>query len=484
MNKKLIIGGVVVVLVVGAVALSRTAAPSTPKQTTTTDKTPQIAMTAKGSIVPVKQSKLTFTSAGRVSAILVKVGDRVTRGQPLAELETSDLKLQVRAAEDALAVNEAQLAQSKLGARPEEIAAAEASYAGALAKYNQTAAGATTADIKAAEAALEAAKERLAQVESGAKADELATQSALEAAKVKLSQLKSSPKPEDVVAAELARDQAKNSLWAAQLYRDGVKGNAALPEYMGKGEDAKVAAAETAVLIAEANLAKVKLGPTPDELTAADTAVAQAQAQLDAKKATSTTTVASAQAAVDSAQANLDLLKAGPTEADLQSARGSMASAKAAVETKKSGSTEAELAVSLARVQQAKTAVDQARAVLVNATLQAPFDGTVVSVSIREGEMAAPGSVAILIGDLGKLQVETSDLDEASATRIQVGQAVTVTVNAFDDKLVPGKVTSIAPVATITQAGDANYMATIDLESQDASLRWGMTTKVDFGAMQ
>ncbi|MDA8189641.1 MAG: efflux RND transporter periplasmic adaptor subunit [Dehalococcoidales bacterium] len=451
--KKIAIAAVVVVLLAAVgIAVSNSSGSTTARPKPTTEKAPEVTITAKASIVPIKQARLAFKSSGIVDAVLVKAGGKVTKGQALARLQTTDLELQVRAAKDSLAVAEAQLAQAKAGARPEDVEAALASSGIRPDGNDQTAA--TGADIKAAEASLEAARERLAQSEASVVADEIAANAVLESAKAKLAQLKASPKPEDLKAAELALDQARNTLWSAQIDRDGIKGNRNFPEYQGKAADARVAAAETAVQIAETNLLKVKAGPSPEDLRVAEAAVEQAQAQLDAKRAARQATLSSAQAAVSSASAGVE---------------------------KKKGTSQLEIEAALARVKQAKTAVEQAEAVLAGATLRAPFDGIVGSVSIHEGETATPGTAAVVLGDVSGFQVETSDLDEASATRIQVGQPVSVIVNAFDNKMLKGKVASLAPVATITQSGDANYTATIDLDEFDDALRWGMTSKVDFG---
>ena len=61
-----------------------------------------------------------------VQAVLVRRGDRVEAGQPLAEMESGDAAIAVAQAEAALAQARAQLADLRLGKRPEEIAVLEA----------------------------------------------------------------------------------------------------------------------------------------------------------------------------------------------------------------------------------------------------------------------------------------------------------------------------------------------------------------------
>jgi hypothetical protein len=104
----------------------------------------------------------------------------------------------------------------------------------------------------------------------------------------------------------------------------------------------------------------------------------------------------------------------------------------------------------------------------------------VVEVAFEEGEMVPTGAPFITVADLAELRVETTDLDEWGAVDVQVGQAVRITVNAFEDKILSGQVTAIASRGTLLNTGDTAYKVTIALDEQDSSLRWGMTTKVEF----
>ena len=63
---------------------------------------------------------------------------------------------------------------------------------------------------------------------------------------------------------------------------------------------------------------------------------------------------------------------------------------------------------------------------------------------------------------------------------LKVGMPVKVRVNAFADKSLDGKIESIAPVATTTANGDANYTVRIALDGTDDALKLGMTARVEF----
>ena len=70
-------------------------------------------ITASAVVVPVQQANLSFPAIGRVISVDVKVGDKVTAGQPLIHLDTALLEARVREAEANLAAAEIQVAYLK-----------------------------------------------------------------------------------------------------------------------------------------------------------------------------------------------------------------------------------------------------------------------------------------------------------------------------------------------------------------------------------
>jgi HlyD family secretion protein len=88
--------------------------------------------------------------AGRIVELRVEEGDRVTRGDPIARLDTRDTELQLDRARAERAAADAQLRLLEAGSRPEDIRQAQAQVEAA-----QTDAAAARAELKAAEADLE-----------------------------------------------------------------------------------------------------------------------------------------------------------------------------------------------------------------------------------------------------------------------------------------------------------------------------------------
>lgn len=144
-------------------------------------------------VLPQQRGEVRAQTSGRVEQILVKEGDRVRRGDPLAKLSNVGLDLDIARAEAALAIASEHLAELQNGARPEELAlarrhveranseaarsASEAGVALELAAANLgPRAGVDSAEEKFATSAgsANAARISLSLVEAGAREEEIA----------------------------------------------------------------------------------------------------------------------------------------------------------------------------------------------------------------------------------------------------------------------------------------------------------------------
>ncbi len=126
-------------------------------------------VTGSGPIAAEQVLSLTFQDAGTVTQVLVKAGDTVTAGQPLACLDDRLLQIQVANAQAGLASAQARLVQARQGnARPEDIAAAQAALKSAQAGYDAAvkSAGTTGSQLEAAKAAMLKAQTALQQAQS------------------------------------------------------------------------------------------------------------------------------------------------------------------------------------------------------------------------------------------------------------------------------------------------------------------------------
>jgi membrane fusion protein (multidrug efflux system) len=146
-------------------------------------------------------------------------------------------------------------------------------------------------------------------------------------------------------------------------------------------------------------------------------------------------------------------------------------------ETWKNGPKPADIVLAQARIDNAQASLAAAEASLDDLELLAPFAGTVSELNIRQGEWVTPGVPVILLADLSRLRVETTDLNEIDAARVKVGETVKVTFDALPDVVVQGTIQSIATKAS--PGSGVNYTAVIELAEIPEALLWGMTAFVD-----
>ncbi|MBL8061466.1 MAG: efflux RND transporter periplasmic adaptor subunit [Anaerolineales bacterium] len=131
----------------------------------------------------------------------------------------------------------------------------------------------------------------------------------------------------------------------------------------------------------------------------------------------------------------------------------------------------------LSKADQSKAVWDTALANLAQATLTAPFDGTVVDIQVIPGELVQVNQVVITIASLDHLQIITTDLSERDIARVQAGQDVNIYIEALDETIT-GDVLRISPIAE-NVGGDVVFPVTIDLDGQPDGLLWGMSAEVE-----
>jgi len=150
---------------------------------------------------------------------------------------------------------------------------------------------------------------------------------------------------------------------------------------------------------------------------------------------------------------------------------------------KRLGVDEVHIQTAEADIARTQALLDSAKAVLASqSTLTAPFDGTIISVDIAPAETVVPGQILIVLGDLSKYQIETTDLSERDVTRVQMGQSANVFIEALNEEFT-GEVIDIDRVSSML-GGDVVYKVTIELDKQPQGLLWGMSADVQIQAAE
>lgn len=94
----------------------------------------------------------------------------------------------------------------------------------------------------------------------------------------------------------------------------------------------------------------------------------------------------------------------------------------------------AEAEVKLQRAQLA-----EAKARLTKTIIRSPLSGTVLKKYIQTGELVAPGSVIVTVGDLSVLHVR-ADVDETDINKVSLGQQAYIVADAYPNKKFPGQI--------------------------------------------
>ena len=165
-------------------------------------------------------------------------------------------------------------------------------------------------------------------------------------------------------------------------------------------------------------------------------------------------------------------------EYNLAVAKAKLATAQHNYEILKSGPDPEKLRLAEARRENAQNQLAAAQAALDHLTLTAPFDGTVSEVNYENGEWVVAGQPVLVLADLDNLVVETTDLSERDVPQVEVGQPVTIYIEALGQS-VAGRVSKISPLADIL-GGDVVYKITIDPDTLPPGLRAGMSVEVQF----
>jgi len=241
----------------------------------------------------------------------------------------------------------------------------------------------------------------------------------------------------------------------------------------GGATDAAIAAAQAqlAAALVDQKLAQDTLDRLPDfvlgtpleqlnyKVNAANEAVNAARKALDEATKGSGKQIQAAQANVAGAQAQRDI-------------------AQAQRDRLQAGATPAQIAAAQASVAQAEAGLEAAQAALNEATLIAPFDGTVAEIDAEAGQVVGPGAPIVSMANLSQWEIDTDDLSEVDIVDVQPEQAVTITFDALPGVKLNGKVLAITPKSQ-TKRGDVTYTVKIAIENPDPRLKWGMTGQVE-----
>jgi HlyD family secretion protein len=198
------------------------------------------------------------------------------------------------------------------------------------------------------------------------------------------------------------------------------------------------------------------------DISATRTSVNTAIANHSAEKVKLNT----AESALLVAQNELALKQAGSTPEQIEAQIAVIEQAKANINSQ------------VAQVKLKESAVLAVRAKLAKNTLYSPIEGVVTKQSAKIGAIVTANETIISIISDDVFEIEAFVV-EADIINLKVGDRAQLSLDAYgEDVLFTAIVTSIDPAAVFTE-GVANYKTTLEFDSTDSRIRAGMTADLD-----
>jgi HlyD family secretion protein len=129
-------------------------------------KSVTVRITASGKVQPIQSVNISPKSSGLLADLNVEQGDKVKKGQIIARMDNSEIKMRIIQYKANLEQAKAQLAESLAGSRPEEIAQGKARVAQAQAQLAIIREGNRLQEIQQAQAQVDSAKAAVELTES------------------------------------------------------------------------------------------------------------------------------------------------------------------------------------------------------------------------------------------------------------------------------------------------------------------------------
>ena len=378
------------------------------------------AVETTGTVSATESIDLGFSRGGTIGTLPVSVGSQVATGQVLATLSNGDLVAARDGAQAALEAQQAKLADLQAGARPEELA---------------------TARIAVEQA-----------IESGYIAADDAVHN-------KVDQFINNPRTVQPTLTFLTTNQ--------QITTDTLALRVSAESMLSSWHDTlpELSNVLDTDLIADAKTARDHL----DDVNALLDAAAASLTSAIPANTNSSAVLYGYQTNIAAARANVSAALA-----TLNSAEGHLALDVA-------GATSDQVAAQEAAVAAAQASLDAANVDLAHSVIRAPIAVTIVRQDGNTGEVVAAGQSFISLNSNAHFEVKTL-VSEVDMAKIKVGQTATVRLDAYPDSTFSATVVAIDPSATIT-SGVPAYKVTVQFTDADARIKAGLTANlsIDIG---
>jgi HlyD family secretion protein len=398
-----------------------------------------------GNTTPVQSLDLAFQAGGTIAAVYKNSGNSVNAGDAIARLDTSDLQAQLAQAQASVDAAQATLDKLQAGPTPQSVqisqtalASAEQSLANAYANVGDTL---TAALAKANDAVRNQISPLFSDAESNSPHLTFTTND---------SQI--------VTNAEFERLQASQELntWQTEL-------TALLPVI-------STSSLTQALARGSAHLAIVN-----NLLTTVATSLINTNSLSASTLATYKTDVANAVTEINSAASSIT-----SNSQTIASQETAVAQAQAQLNATLAGSTTQDIAAQQAVVEQAKASAQSIQVKINQATLTSPITGIITVQNAKIGQITAAGQTIASVISASDMEVDAY-IPETDIGKIAIGNAVDMTFDAFSGETFTGKIFFIDPAETIV-SGVVEYKVKTAFDTADPRMKSGLTANLTIKA--
>ena len=419
-----------------------------------------------GAVKISEEVNLSFRSSGRIDKIYVKVGDKVELGQELAKVDTKQLYIELTEAQAALEVTQADYNNLLAGSSAEEIKVAETEVLNAQIVLDN--AEQSLEDVKAD------AEEDLNQAYEDALID-------LDDAYLKLynayNVVNDIRRTYFTISDQISlivkdsKDKIKSAVNGAKVYIDEAKADSL-------HEDIDTALFEIKDILSDTKKAL-------EEVRNATEAIAYRNAVSDSDKTSldnQKSYINTAHTDVVGAQQNISLIRIinetniNTGEASVSTAEAKLQKAQDELDLKRAGPTQENIDLYSAKIKQAQAKVSLLYNKIQEAVLKSPIQGQITEINKREGETVQTTDSVISFLPEGPFQVEV-DIYEEDIVDVRVDNFVGISLPAFPDEILEGRVISIDPAEKLID-GVVYYEVNIIFSTERENIKPGMTADV------
>lgn len=446
MNKWKIITivGAVVLVVGAAVVIGRIVfatkgdnVSDTPAVQTATVQRGDIAVTidATGTIKPLNIVEISSKASGKILKLNVDAGDYVEKDDVIAIIEDTYVQISLEQAEADLRAAEARLQQSEIDIQLQTEQ--------------------SEIQIRQSKEALAEAKKKLEQLEEQIRLEKIANKRGVKDAEngLKIANLRyklltsETVREENKKRAEATVTQEKVNLDLAktehernvQLFEEQLISQASLDTSQAQysSAEARYKSAQEQLKLVEKPASEVELELAQADIKKAEFALEVANERIEAE-ASRDMDIELQQQRISQAEDSLKLAQTNQKQIDRK--KRDLESAKA----------------SLKRSQGQR---DLRQIEFEDTIIKAPISGTILEKKVEEGQVitsrlssiaSSEGQTLVTMADLNTVYVVT-EVDETDIGKVQIGQPVTITVEAYPDMPFEGQVLKIAPMGQVIQ---------------------------------